>query len=294
MALLSDQASTRVPKGYSCAHALMPELPEVETIVRELDARLRGKCFADVQVRRVHALMGVPPERFCASLRTRQIQGVQRRGKYLLFQLHPQAWLIAHLRMSGKFVLAPASSPWGAHHRVRFQVAPEEVLIFQDARCFGTLSVVESLKQAAALSSLGVEPLSPAFSAKRLHEALQSHRATLKPWLMDQRRIAGLGNIYAMEILFAARISPLRRTNTLSEAEAQALHRATRKILRQAIACNGTTISDFRRVDSKTGSFQHMLRVYGRQGKACSRCETTLAQIRQQQRSTCFCPRCQT
>ncbi len=271
----------------------MPELPEVETIVRELQASVPGRRIEQVRVFRDDALGDVPPRDFTDGLRGRTIQRVSRRGKYLLFALQPEYYLIGHLRMTGKFVLSEPLSEPHVHHRVWFGLDDGRLLIFQDARCFGTLRLVARLADSVQLAGLGMDPLGRGFTVTWLAEALSHSRAPLKSWLMDQSRIAGLGNIYVAEILFAAGLSPLRPANTLDGAETARLQNATRKILRKAIRKNGTTISDFARVDEKRGEFQSLLQVYGRESDPCPRCATPIARIVQQQRSTFYCSACQ-
>lgn len=275
----------------------MPELPEVETIVTELNAALPGRAVTEARVFRDNALGGVPVKDFREALAGRVFERVRRRGKFLVFDFRDGGHLVGHLRMTGKFILSPPDAqPHAqphAHHRVWFHLDDGGLLIFQDARCFGTLAIVERLADHAPLQRLGVEPLSPGFTAKWVAAALQKSKTPLKIWLMDQTRIAGLGNIYASEILFRAGLSPMRPAHTVTGGEPARLHRATRRILREAIRHNGTTISDFRRVDEKTGGFQDFLQVYGKQGEPCPRCRAPIVQARQQQRSTFFCRSCQ-
>lgn len=271
----------------------MPELPEVETIVRELNSAIRGRRIDTVRIFRADALGDMKPRAFRNKLVGHTIQDVERRGKYLIFNLLPVRFMVAHLRMTGKFALTPAIPKPMRHHRVWFGLDNGELLVFQDARCFGTLRIVDALEEAGQLSRLGVDPLTRRFSNPWLAEALGKSRASLKSWLMDQGKIAGLGNIYAAEILFAAQLAPERAADSVDAAEAVRLHRATRKILRKAISKNGTTISDFARVDSKQGEFQNMLKVYGRENEPCTSCRNPIVRIVQQQRSTFYCPQCQ-
>ena len=272
----------------------MPELPEVETIVRELDAALPGRTVRDVQVFRADALGAVPPRAFRTALLGRTVRRVQRRGKFLLFHLEPEAWLVGHLRMTGKFVVSPPLQSPEPYQRVWFWLDDGSLLIFQDMRCFGTLAVVERLADHAGLAALGMDPLSRQFTAAWFASTLAESRAPLKHWLMDQGKLAGLGNIYVAESLYAARLSPLRPADSLTAEETGRLYRAIRRILRQAIHKSGTTIRDYRRVDEKTGEFQNFLRVYGKAGQPCPACRTPIARLVQQQRSTFYCPSCQT
>ena len=271
----------------------MPELPEVETIVRELDPALAGRTISDVRVFRGDALGACPPSEFREALRGRAFEGVSRLGKFLIFRLRPRGYLIGHLRMTGKFILSDLLPEPHPHHRIWFTLEERALMIFQDMRCFGTLQVVDDLKDSPGLARLGRDPLSRGFTARWLAGALAGSKAPLKHWLMDQTRVAGLGNIYVAEILHQAGLSPLRPARAVTEEEAGRLHRATRKVLHKAIRKNGTTISDFRRVDDKTGEFQGSLRVYGRAGEPCLSCRTPIARLRQQQRSTFYCPSCQ-
>lgn len=275
----------------------MPELPEVETIVRELNRTVIGRRIEGVRIFRGDALGDQPRAEFRRRLIGRTIGAVLRRGKFLVFRLEPAMHLVGHLRMTGKFVFIPASAPARSrrtpHHRVWFELNGGDLLAFQDPRCFGTLAALKRPEAWPGLAKLGPEPLSPHFSAGVLGAALAESRAPLKHWLMDQTRVAGLGNIYAAEILFAARLSPLVPAGGLAPAQVARLHRAMRRVLRRAIGKNGTTISDFRRVDDQTGEFQRFLKVYGRAGQPCTACETPIVAIRQQQRSTFYCPRCQ-
>lgn len=272
----------------------MPELPEVETIVRELNAVLPGKTIRDVRVFRDNALGGTPAADFRRNLLERRITEVTRQGKFLQFALHPTAYLVAHLRMTGKFILSGPLAEPGSHHRVWFILDDGSLLVFQDMRCFGTLTVVERLEDHLSLQALGVDPLAREFTADWLGEALTASRSPLKHWLMNQSNIAGLGNIYAAEILYRAKISPLRPANALTGEEPRRLHREVRKVLQAAVRKNGTTISDFQRVDEKSGQFQNFLRVYGKEGEPCPSCREPILRIRQQQRSTFYCPSCQT
>ena len=271
----------------------MPELPEVETIARELEARLPGRRIENVTVFRADALGGRPVDRFRHALAGRSILHCSRRGKFLLFHLSPESYLVAHLRMTGKFALSdplPAPLP---HHRFWFSLDSGQLLVFQDLRCLGTLELVERLEQSRSLLRLGIDPLSEMFTLGWLKRALAESRAPLKHWLMDQTKVAGLGNIYVSEILFAAGLDPKATARRLKPGQIARLHEETRRILRQAIRKNGTTIRDFRRVDEHSGEFQSFLQVYGKAGQPCPRCRTPIRRIVQMQRSTFYCPRCQ-
>lgn len=271
----------------------MPELPEVETIRRELDARITGRRIEKITIFRDDALGRVSRRTFRESLTGRTFRECARRGKFLVFALEQERYLIAHLRMTGKFALSPPLAAPHVHHRLWFHLDDGSLLVYQDLRCFGTLEVAGRLDDSPSLARLGIDPLSRTFNAAWLRSALAASRTPLKHWLLDQTKIAGLGNIYASEILFAAGISPEIPARSVRPDAVEQLVRESRRILRKAIRKNGTTISDFRRVDEKMGEFQSFLKVYGKAGGPCPRCRTTIVRIRQQQRSTFFCPTCQ-
>jgi formamidopyrimidine-DNA glycosylase len=272
----------------------MPELPEVETVVRELNRALPGHRIEKVDVFRKDALGRVRPKAFASALQGKIFGKVGRHGKFLLFGLEPEGFLVAHLRMTGKFILsAPLKAP-DPHHRVWFGLEDGQTLVFQDMRCFGTLAYVDRLDASASLAKLGVDPYSKEFTAAWLAGALKQSKTPLKHWLMDQKHIAGLGNIYVCEVLFRTGMSPLRRAHRVTAAQAALLHREIHAVLDQAIRKNGTTISDFRRIDEKFGEFQEYLQVYGREAEPCPRCGAPILRIRQQQRSTFYCAKCQT
>ncbi len=271
----------------------MPELPEVETVVRGLQKSVVSQQITSVQVFRNNAITPLSSELFTQRLTGCTIETVTRRGKYLIFQLKPQLCLLAHLRMTGKFIVTSLLPQPHKHHRVWFQLGHQQLMIFDDMRCFGTLELVESLEQAKKLQQLGIEPLSAKLTLNHLKNCFNKSSTTIKSLLLDQTKVAGIGNIYASEILFDAKISPLRTGNQLSIQELKNLKKSIQKILKAAIDKNGTSISDFRKVDEKTGEFQNFLKVYGKNELACSHCSTPIQRIIQQQRSSFFCPSCQ-
>ncbi len=203
--------------------------------------------------------------------------------------------MLAHLCMTGKFVWCGAGQDLGEckHHRVRFWMESGARLIFQDLRCFGKLRLGRASEDFAILENLGLEPLSGAFTVVWLGERLGKIKRSLKSFLLDQHQLVGLGNIYVCEICFRAGISPLRVVNSLNKKEIKKLHREIQQVLKEAISKNGTTISDFQRIDSQSGEFQNFLQVYGKMGCDCQVCRTPILRVRQQQRSTFYCPRCQ-
>ncbi|MDH4120232.1 MAG: bifunctional DNA-formamidopyrimidine glycosylase/DNA-(apurinic or apyrimidinic site) lyase [Deltaproteobacteria bacterium] len=278
----------------------MPELPEVETIARELRERVTGGTIRQVGVNRATPLRNTTAAGFQRFLAGKTLTAVERQGKYLLFRLEPGGLLLAHLRMTGKFVWEDPSAT-GTNHphtRVWMELGWEVErrwgrLLYQDTRCLGTLETAQTQDDLPALARLGPDPLSGAFTPDWL--ASQARRATpLKPWLMNQRVAPGMGNIYASEVCHRAGLSPQRPVNGLAPKEITRLHQQVRQVLGEALAHNGTTVSDYRRVDDKTGGFQQFLRVYGKTGQPCPACRTPIQRILQQQRSTFLCPVCQT
>lgn len=271
----------------------MPELPEVETVVRGLNDTIVARQITSVEVFRRDLIAPLSPQTFSNCLQGRRIQGVTRRAKYLLFHLEPALWLLAHLRMTGKFIVTPPLPKPEKHHRIWFHLDNNLLMVFNDLRCFGTLELVESLADCQKLNQLGVEPLSRKLTVGYLNQAFLPSSSPIKNLLLNQKKIVGIGNIYAAEILFDARISPLRQGKELSQNDLKKLVFSTKKILKAAIKKNGTSISDFRRVDEQTGEFQKFLKVYGKADRPCVRCSAPIQRLVQQQRSSFYCPSCQ-
>jgi formamidopyrimidine-DNA glycosylase len=264
----------------------VPELPEVETIVRRFRPLVEGRRIAGFRARWKKQLSpgAAAVWRGCVG---RRIARLGRRGKFIVFELDPPGWLLVHLRMSGRF-------EWGAncecepgHLRATWIFDDSERLLFCDPRKFGRIIYAADL--AAATADLGVEPLSRAFTVRKLAELLRQHHRRLKPLLLDQRVIAGLGNIYTDEALFRAGLHPLARSDRLTPPQVAALHAAIRSVLRQAIIYQGTTFDHA----YAGGGMQQRLAVYGRRGQPCLRCGTAIQYARIGQRGTHFCPRCQ-
>jgi len=266
----------------------MPELPEVETVARQLAPLVAGRVIRGVQIHDPK-LRQVARERLTGGT----IESVRRIGKQVVLQLRQgrgvRRWLVIHLRMTGRLIwrAAPARCE-RSHLRLRLRLDGGS-LCFYDLRRFGTVQVLDRPDGAA---TAGLDPTSPAFTARALEELLRGGRGQLKPWLLRQDRLVGLGNIYCSEILFEAGLAPHRAVGTLTDEEVARLHRTTRAVLRRAIRHCGTTFSDFQDAQGLTGSYQRYLKVYGREGQPCPRCCGPVRR-EQQQRSTFFCPRCQ-
>jgi formamidopyrimidine-DNA glycosylase len=267
----------------------LPELPEVETIRAQLAPRLEGRMLARVEIldprlTRPYDLFEVAEE-----LEGDRVVSVERRGKYLLLRLESGLDLLVHLRMTGGFHWKPVT-----HERAVLELDDGTRLAYRDVRRFGTWLVLEGAELEPYLATKnGPEPLGPRFTSRWLGTQLARRRAPLKAVLLDQRVVAGLGNIYADEALWRARLNPLRQANGLSDEELGRLVRALRTSLRTGIARQGSTLRDYAAPDGAAGSMQDEFRVYGRDGESCPRCHTTIAKTRVGGRGTWFCPHCQ-
>ncbi len=272
----------------------MHELPEVETTRLGILPHARGLRLKQLVVRNPHLRWPVPPS-LPALLAGTRLQDSDRRGKYLLMKFDPGTAL-CHLGMSGSLrVLNSAQAP-GKHDHIDWFFERDVILLFNDPRRFGALlwqPDTEPLDEHPLLAHLGPEPLGTAFTARYLFERAQGSRLALKPWIMDAKVVVGVGNIYANESLFAARLHPHRPANSLQLTEAQVWVKAIRRILRAAIRRGGTTLRDFVGGDGKPGYFAQELSVYGRAGEPCRGCGQPLHESRQGNRSSVFCPHCQ-
>ncbi len=271
----------------------MPELPEVETLARELREVLVGRSIVGVEVRWARTIATPDPEAFAQWLTGRRIQEIRRRGKWLLLGLDGERWLLVHLRMSGRLAVEDADAPEDIHTRVVFRLDNGQHLRFSDPRKFGRMVLTACPED--WLGDLGPEPLDPALTPERLAGMLRGRRVRLKVLLTDQRFLAGLGNIYADEVLWRAGLHPLRRADRLTPEETARLHGAIREVLEGAIARRGTTLADRRYVlpDGRPGEFAAHLVVYGREGESCPRCGAPIVRARVGGRSAHFCPQCQ-
>ncbi len=272
----------------------MPELPEVETIARKLRTAITGKIITGITLSG-KSLRRPVPVNFSSTLQGRSIRTIHRMGKYLILETDPPAFWLIHLGMSGRLIYwaGRAERPRHTHATIRFADGAE--LQFCDPRRFGLLDVSEvpQLADIPEIKVLGRDPLAAEFTPDWLWLELRKSRRELKSFLLDQHRIAGLGNIYACEALFRARLHPARRCHTLMKRDAGALARAVRAILRSAIEHRGTTFSDFMDSDGEYGEHQDFLLVFQREGEKCRRCRATIRRMRQANRSTYFCPHCQ-
>ena len=267
----------------------MPELPEVETIKNELLPHIIGRQFSQVTICDAKAVRQPSVEEFCRELARQTVSSLERRGKYLIFHLSSGEALIIHLRMSGALLLNPEQPD--KYARVIFQFDNGSQLIFIDRRRLGVLWLVEN-KQ-SIISKLGPEPLDPEFTAETLALRLQIHRAPIKAVLLDQAFIAGIGNMYADEALFSARIHPLQRANSLSHQEIQDLYRSIRDVLSSAIGSKGASVDTYKRPDGESGTAQFNFRVAHLGSKPCPICGTPIQRLAIRNRGSYFCPHCQ-
>lgn len=279
----------------------MPELPEVETVRRDLEARVVGRRVVSVVVTGTRTVRRHSPAELCAALEGRTVSDVRRRGKYLFAHLDDGAALVVHLRMSGQLQLVPAARTGAAatpHTHAVLHLDDGSELRFVDPRTFGELFVTRELDPGGlpeALRSLGVDPLTDGIDAAQLGRLLASSRTTVKAFLLDQRRIAGIGNLYADEICFHAGVLPARRTETLRAGEVRAIGAALASVLDAAVQARGSTLRDarYRDLSGDHGSYQDHHCVYARTGEPCRRCGSTIVGCRVAGRSAHFCPTCQ-
>ncbi len=270
----------------------MPELPEVETIARDLrQANLPGQTFTGVHVYWARSVARPDEASFRARLTGQTVESVARRGKFLRFELSGAETLLIHLRMTGRLYLAPVTEAAMPHLRVLFDLGDGRQLRFHDMRKFGRMYLTADPD--SILGKLGPEPLDETFRASDFQNLLAGRKMMLKPLLLDQRFIAGIGNIYADEALFLAGLHPQRAANTLTPPEGAALLYAIRQALILALGNRGTTLDDYRTVTGKPGENQDSLQIFRKTGEPCPRCEHPIERLVVGGRATHICPRCQ-
>ncbi|HVO83641.1 MAG TPA: bifunctional DNA-formamidopyrimidine glycosylase/DNA-(apurinic or apyrimidinic site) lyase [Syntrophobacteria bacterium] len=273
----------------------MPELPEVEVIRRGLASTLTGRQITRVVIQNRRLRLPLPRGRLKGWVEGREVTSVSRRAKYLLVTMESGARLVIHLGMSGRLAFVPAGAPRRDHDHVRFVLDDGLELRFNDARRFGSVQVVipEGGEEAELFAGIGPEPFSRAFSAAYILARTRERKRPIKNFLMDGTVVAGIGNIYANEALFVAGIDPARPAGGLDQDDCRRLWRGCRQVLERAIACGGTTISDFVSSSGVAGSFQRELQVYAREGEGCRRCGSPIRRRVLAGRATYFCPVCQ-
>jgi formamidopyrimidine-DNA glycosylase len=269
----------------------MPELPEVETVVRALRQPLIGSTITEVRNYWPRQIVTPDLPEFQRRIHGQQVEAVERRGKYLLFPLNGGETLIIHLKMSGHLSVAEPGTPPGKYVHTLFALADGRELRFRDMRKFGKVYLVADPE--AVVGKLGPEPLESSFTAEVLAERLAGRQRAIKPLLLDQTLVAGIGNIYADEALFAARIRPERTAVSLTPADFANLHAAIQKVLRLGIAREGASIDLYVKPDGSKGDMQNAVAVFRRTGQPCDECQTPISRIVLGGRSTHFCPHCQ-
>lgn len=273
----------------------MPELPEAETIVRGLRRTVVGERIRRVDVAHADVLRS-SPRSFAARVRGRRIESVGRRGKNVLLPLEGGRVIAVNLGMTGGLLpyrRPPRGEDAPTHPAVTFRFDSGGVLVFDDQRRFGTVEVLDADAWLERHARMGPEPLEEGFTAEGLHRALKASISPVRSWLLDQRRIAGVGNIYASEALHLAGIHPARRARTVTAREAALLREAIRDVLQAAIDHGGTTIRDYRNADGEAGGYGRRLHVYGREDGPCLFCGETIRRMVISNRSAYFCPVCQ-
>lgn len=273
----------------------MPELPEVETVRRTLEAKITGRKITGVTVNQAASIKSPTAADLIARVRGMRFSTVRRRGKYLLIDLSSGDTMVVHLRMTGRLVYTPAEEPLPKHTHVIFHLDDGRELRFTDQRRFGCIWVMreDETGSLSGLCSLGPEPLGDDFTRKKLAQSLLGKKTKIKAFLLDQRNIAGIGNIYADEILFAGGIHPERPAGSLSASEINRLFTSIKDILHFAVEQRGTSFSDYVDGVGEKGSHQNYLKVYGRGGEPCFRCGTAISVTRVGGRSSHFCSHCQ-
>jgi formamidopyrimidine-DNA glycosylase len=274
----------------------MPELPEVQTVVDALIARgLPGRRIREARIFWPRTIAGMPPEAFREQVRGRTVVRIFRRGKYIVFDLDEGLTMLVHLRMTGRFEWLPHRRARGKHEHVVFRIGIADSLRFHDTRKFGRIRLTR--QPAAVLGRLGPEPLDRRFTARRFAALLHARKRQLKPLLLDQHVIAGLGNIYVDEALWSAGIHPLRHSHTLTHQDAAKLHRAIRRSLRKGLSNGGTSLgngqTNFQSPARRSGRNADALNVFRRTGDPCPRCGGGIVRLVVGQRSTHICPDCQ-
>lgn len=269
----------------------MPELPEVETITRDLRRKILDQKIKDITVYD-NRVIRQPAGQFVDGLKGRRLNKISRRGKALILELDNGRYFVVQLMMTGQLIDS-ARPRQDKVTKVSLHLSGGRYLHYNDQRLFGRLQVVDNLEQVPYFSKLGPEPLTDGFSPSWLAKKLKGRKVPIKALLMDHTFVAGIGNIYASEILFQSRVNPKRPAHRLNKEEIVKLHAATKKILAEAIRWRGTSMNTYRDANGKEGGFMRRIKVYGRENASCPRCKTPLSKILQRGRSTFFCPQCQ-
>ncbi len=275
----------------------MPELPEVETIVRQLQEQIVSKVIEKIEILRPDQWKLNQPDEVQQALIKQRITQISRRAKFILIDFQSGCQLIIHLRMTGKLIWSPGKPEITKFSRTIFFFTDNSSLEFNDTRALGSLIFLNCGEEYPSIRKLGIEPLSEDWQLEYLKSICQKSALTMKDFLLDQNKIAGIGNIYANEILFRCGIHPKRQASSLSDDEIVKLYIAIPKVLELAVQKMGTTlgnkVSDYRSVYNVEGEFQNILTVYGREGEPCLKCGLPIVRIKQKDRSSFVCENCQ-
>jgi len=269
----------------------MPELPEVETIVRDLHQTLPGKSINNTQILQSNVVQQ-SKKLFKSKLLGKTFKSIRRRGKNILAHVDPECILVVNLGMTGRLGFKDTDSVF-THPAVYFQLDNDDTLIYDDVRRFGTLNIFTEREWKERSKQLGPEPLSSSYKSADLHQKLVTSRAPIRSWLLNQKNVAGVGNIYANESLYLSGIHPGRSANSLTKLESNLLHQALQKTLSSAINNRGTTLRNYRDASGLKGTNGANLTVYGREGQSCVSCSEQVSRIVFSNRSAFFCPGCQ-
>ena len=289
----------------------MPELPEVQTIVNELNENIKRKVIKDVWTNKESLVRNISFTKFKEIIKDKKIIDIKRRAKYIIIELSNNYILLVHLKMTGHFLLGKwkiekgkaipiiegpiKDDNFNQYVHIIFYLDNDEELGFSDLRQFGKVELYtkEEFKNIKEINNLGVEPLTNEFTLDCFKKIVRNKKTNIKKLLMDQEKIAGIGNVYASEILFLAKVNPLRSTETLTDEELKEIYNAINTILNKALKLMGNSISDYRRTSGEKGNYQNHTLVYGKKGKKCPDCEGVIKYVKIAQRGTFYCPLCQ-
>ena len=267
----------------------MPELPEVETIKTDLDKKILGLKIKTVEIKTAKIIKKPAIEEFTRKIKGKIFKKIVRKGKYLIFEFSSGEYLVIHLKMTGQLIYGGKKE----QSRISFLLDNGQYLNFCDWRLFGEMHLVRDVKNLGGINKLGPEPLDKNFTLKIFHEMIKNKKANIKSLLMNQSFIAGIGNIYAQESLFKAKINPARGAASLNSGEIKELFFSIREVLKEAIKLRGSSINTYLDLEGNKGKMGERLQVYGRKGKMCFKCMSMLKGIKIAGRGTAFCPNCQ-
>lgn len=273
----------------------MPELPEIETIKKDMIKKVKGRKINKVEMRNEKSIKIPSAPEFKKGVEEKAIQNIERRGKYLLLNLDTNQLLVFHLKLTGRLLFFPSGKREPEYVRIVFTFSDKSRLFFADIRGFGEVYLIgrDELGKIPAIKNMGPEPLSPGFSAQKLKEKLRGKRGKIKPALMDQSVLAGVGNIYSQEALYRVGIHPERNASQLTGKQIEAIYQGLVEVLREAIQHRGSSVDAYIDLEGKEGGHVPYLRVYGKEGGNCLRCGSIIEKKKISGRGTYFCEKCQ-